>query len=219
MNEREFAIVSAEVRKLAEQAPPLRWGEVQNDRMDAKLDMFGITMYCDLEKGIAQMTEDEQNYWRRRWFIWQCSRCDEFLFYRNPGVERNPNRKDKLWDIRINGQAEFDIKGTVIPNEMREQAKRLINDPKDIIEFYYKKQSKGVRYDMQNRLFIVHHSFFGDEREVYLRTAWQSKRGIYEEYVANINRIKFYAYKGVQASVIFILEREKGKVDYRICGL
>ncbi len=219
MDAREFGILSEEVRKLAKQAPRLGWGKVQNDKTDSKLDLFGIRSYTDLEKSIAQMADDDKNYWRRRWFVWQCSRCDEYLFYRIRGVERNPNRKDKSWDIRINGTIEFDIKGTRIPTKMRKDAERLINDPKDLIHFYYEKQSTGVRYDIQNRLFIVHHSFVGAEREVYLRTAWKSKPKIYEEYVANINRIRLYEYNGVQTSVIFIFEREKGKVDYHICGL
>lgn len=72
---------------------------------------------------------------------------------------------------------------------------------------------------MQNRLFIVHHSFINDSRELYLRCAWQTKREIYRIFSRNISSINFINYKNCKAAVIFILERELNKLEFIIPGL
>lgn len=103
--------------------------------------------------------------------MWRCSQCDEYLLYINDNVEQNPNPYDKSYDIIINNNLAFDIKGTVIPYKMRNRANEIIADPTEMIHFFYTEQSTGRRYDIQNRLFIVHHSFVDTKRELYLRCA------------------------------------------------
>ena len=119
----------------------------------------------------------------------------------------------------INKEIDFDIKGTVIPQSMRDDVESVIRDPRKMIDFFYDQQSKGRRYDIQNRLFIVHHSCIVPAREFYLRCAWQSKRQIYKTFCINAENISFYRTHNVIAGVIFILEREKNKVDYSIFGI
>lgn len=84
-------------------------------------------------------------------------------------MERNPNRYDKKWDVRINERFIFDVKSTVIPREFRDDWMSVVAFPARIVNFYYDKQSRGVRYDMQNRLLsyitpwlIVVESFYCD---------------------------------------------------------
>jgi hypothetical protein len=149
--------------------------------------------------------------------MWQCAQCDEYLFCENDNVISNPNHKDQSWDVEINEQVKFDIKGTVIPYEMREKTEDLIRDPTAMIKFYYDRQSKGVRYCIQNRLFVVHHSFVEQKREFYLRCAWGVKRNAYNDFCKSLGEVKLYEYQNCIAGVIFVIEREKGKGEYVIC--
>ena len=182
-------------------------------------NMFNIDSYSELEIALNSLPEEQKNYLRRRWYIWKCSQCDEYLFYVNENVDKNPNPYDKAYDIRINSHLDFDIKGTVIPQGMRNDIESVISDPREMIDFYYDMQSKGRRYDIQNRLFIVHHSFVNVSREFYLRCAWQSKRKIYKSFCNEVENISFYRTHNVIAGVIFILEREKNVVEHSIFSL
>ncbi len=131
----------------------------------------------------------------------------------------NPNRYDKSYDIRINGNLIFDVKGTVIPKEMRDDAERCIKDPAKLIKFYYTYQSTGRRYEIQNRLFIVHHSFVDPKRELLLRCAWGSKAECYAKFASIAHQLNYFNYKDeregkeVICGVIFILERKQGEVE------
>lgn len=222
MNKAQYDILSADLRRVAPQIP-LNWGHIQNNAYDYELkrvcNIFAVMSLNELEGYIARFDNDHKAYYRRRWYLLRCADCDEYLFYANNGVEHNPNRFDKEWDIRINGTYLFDIKGTVIPRDFRDDYESVINDPSGIIKFYYDKQSKGVRFDMQNRLFIVHHSLVAPEREFYLRCAWGSKSIAYQRFVENIDNISFHTYKECTAGVIFFIEEEKNKVRTIIDGL
>lgn len=218
MNQLQYERLANDLRELAIDIP-LHWGEVQNDQADGKLNMFAIETFAELKAAISKMTENDKDYWKRRWYIWRCSQCDEYLFYCNDNVEPNPNKKDKSWDVKIDDKYVFDIKGTVIPKNMRNNAESVISNPMKMVEFFYEKQSTGVRYDIQNRLFIVHHSFVDEDREFYLRCAWESKQKIYREFIERIDDLSFINTHSVKAGVIFILERTKGMVEYKICGL
>lgn len=218
MNEAGFYKLSMDLRNLARKIP-LHWGQVQNNKVDDKINMFDIFHYEELEKQIASLPITSQKYLRRRWYLWKCSECDEYLFYCNDNVEKNPNKYDKEYDVKINNRYHFDIKGTVVPREMRDNIEILLENPQEMINFYYDRQSTGRRYDIQNRLFVVHHSFVEPQREFYLRCAWKSKRAIYKYFCEIVEDIEFYQTHGVFAGVIFILERERGKVEFKICGL
>jgi hypothetical protein len=64
-----------------------------------------------------------------------------------------------------------------------------------MINFFYEEQSRGVRNDIQNRLFIIHHSYRAQERELYLRCHWEFKLDLYRVYslriAASSNFIKY----------------------------
>jgi hypothetical protein len=216
MTAKEFNKLSDDLRKLAK-IIPLRWGAIQNNNYDRLIDMFSCQSFEMLECAIKNFDEQIKQYFRRRWFMWQCAQCDEYLFCENDNVISNPNHKDQSWDVEINEQVKFDIKGTVIPYEMREKTEDLIRDPTAMIKFYYDRQSKGVRYCIQNRLFVVHHSFVEQKREFYLRCAWGVKRNAYNDFCKSLGEVKLYEYQNCIAGVIFVIEREKGKGEYVIC--
>lgn len=212
-----FESLSLDLRDLVATIP-LRWGQIQNNRTDDKINMFQIDSYAELERHISHLNPDNQNYLRRRWYLWKCSQCDEYLFYCNKNVEKNPNQYDKSYDVEIHNDYRFDIKGTVIPQGMRQHAKNVIEHPEKMIDFYYDKQSHGRRYDIQNRLFIVHHSFYNEDREMLLRCAWETKRYAYASFCDNIEKIKLYKTHSVMSGIIFILEYSKDETEYKIYG-
>ena len=120
MNALEFNTLSKELIDLAPSIP-LSWGKIQNNTTDNKFNLFSCKTIQDLEVKIALLSDADKNYFRRRWFLWQCSRCDEYLFYINDEVTRNPNSKDQNYDIEFynNLDLRFDVKGTLVPKELR----------------------------------------------------------------------------------------------------
>jgi hypothetical protein len=222
MTSEQFRTLSLDLRRVAKEIP-LSWGHVQNNRYDNELkhycNIFAVMSLDELKTIIDSFDNDHKSYYLRRWYLLRCADCDEYLFYINPNVIHNPNRFDKEWDIKINGHLLFDIKGTVIPQSMRGDISQVINSPENVIQFYYDQQSTGVRYDMQNRLFVVHHSMVDSQREFYLRCAWGSKASIYQRFAERAEEIKFFEYKGCTTTIIYIIETEKNKVQYMIAGL
>lgn len=214
----EFGKLSSDLRSIAKKIP-LHWGRVQNNSYDDNIDMFKIKTYEELELAIATLDEARKNYLRRRWYLWQCSQCDEYLFYCNDNVEKNPDPRDKAYDVKFDNGLVFDIKGTVIPKIMRQDAEKVILDQKKMVDFFYDEQSRGRRYDIQNRLFIVHHSFVDPIREFYLRCAWGTKRKVYKVFSDNVDKINFIKSHNVLAGVIFIIERKLNVLETKIVGL
>lgn len=210
-----FDVLSDDLRTLASNIP-LRWGVVQNNQYDHLIDMFSCPTFQSLENALAPYDETVKQYFRRRWYMWQCAQCDEYLFCENEGVVHNPNPRDQSWDIDIRGIKRFDIKGTVVPRDMRGNIESMIANPLPMIQFYYDRQSRGVRYCNQNRLFVVHHSFVAQEREFYLRCAWGIKRMAYREFCGSLESVRLFRYSGCDAAVIFLLERERGKAEFVI---
>lgn len=221
INRNEFNTLSRGLRQVAADIPN-NWGHIQNNAYDNELrrycNIFTVNSLEELERHIARFDDSHKRYYKKRWFVTRCADCDEFLFYVNDNVVHNPNKYDKEWDIIINGHIKFDIKGTVIPESMRDNYDDVIADPSEMIKFFYDKQSRGRRFDMQNRLFIVHHSLVSDDRSKRIRACWQSKERIYRLFASQAEHIHFREYEGCTASVIFIIETEAGCLQYKIDG-
>lgn len=221
MNYQQFNKLSSDLKILSSKIP-LQWGSIQNNKTDSQLNMFQIDDYETLEQKISSLNDDSKNYFRRRWFLWKCSQCDEHLFCENPNVIPNPNHFDQSYDIEFNNNKilQFDVKGTVIPYSLRGNFDTLFTNPSQMITFFYDEQSKGVRNNIQNRLFIVHHSFVSQNREMYLRCAWEPKRQIFAEYSSKISTsAKFIHYQSVIADVIFILEDANGNIAHKFFSI
>lgn len=218
----QFQTLSADLRKVAPQIP-LKCGHIQNNTYDNELkvycDIFEVMSLSDLCSYISHFDENHQTYYKRRWYLLRCADCDEYLFYKNKNVEHNPIRFDKEWDIEINNHIKFDIKGTVIPRDFRNNCDSVLANPEQIVQFYYERQSRGVRFDMQNRLFVAHHSLVDVNREFYLRCAWGTKDKVYKKFIENAEHIQFLNYEGCTAAVIFIIETERNVLQCKIAGL
>jgi len=212
-----FLQLSEELRHLAEKTP-LHWGKVQSNRADHQINMFNCKTLDSLEAAIKDLSNDDQRYFRRRWFLWKCAQVDEYLFYNEQNVTKNPNPKDQSWDIAFNNTHFFDVKGTVVPKSLRRRFRVNETSEKTLINFYYDHQSKGVRHKLQNRLFIVHHSFHKNERSMYLRCHWELKKIAYQEFNHRISssKINLIKHRFVYAKGIFIIESEPNEFSYKI---
>ncbi len=197
---------------------PVNWGTVQNDASDEGINMFAINDYNSLLNAITHLPEAQKQYLQRRWFLWQCSICDEYLFTLNRNVIANPDSKSKDYDIQFNNDEflQFDIKGTVIPKQLRNNIAALITNPQPLVDFYYTQQSKQVRYGQQNRLFIVHHSYRNDNRELILRAHFDFKQEAFKRYaMQTLLGKKYLSFKNAKADVIFIFENEDKSFSYK----
>ena len=154
MTQNQYEQLALDLQSIA-RIIPLNWGSIQNNCTDNKINMFQLNSFSELEREIENLSEKDKNYLRRRWFLWRCSQCDEHIFTMNDTVTQNPNSKDQTYDIEFNtnSQLRFDVKGTVIPRSFRTNINEVIQNPTNMIKFYYDEQSKGVRNNHQNRLF------------------------------------------------------------------
>ena len=66
MTNQEYLQLSSDLQQLVKKIP-LHWGAIQNDGTDQKVDMFKIYSFEDLEIKIQNLTDDDKNYFRRRW--------------------------------------------------------------------------------------------------------------------------------------------------------
>lgn len=208
MTVQEYLILSSDLQQLAK-IIPLHWGAIQNNTADGQIDMFSIDSFEALEKAIICLPDASKIYFRRRWFLWKCAQCDEYIFCSNVDVTANPNSKDQDYDVefKADNNLRFDIKGTVIPKKFRDNIEAVLQDPSEMIAFFYEKQSVGVRSHIQNRLFIIHHSYRHQDREMYLRCHWALKEKIYQAYTEDISdTTSFITYKSIKADIIFIFE-------------
>ncbi len=213
----DFAILSKELQSLSK-VIPLNWGKVQNDRCDSKVNMFACRSRDSLESAISGLSFEEQDYFRYRWFLWKCSQVDEYLFYNLENVRKNPDHKDQTWDVEFNDSIQFDVKGTVVPQSLRKDLVVNQECESELIKFYYEKQSRGVRYNIQNRLFIVHHSFRNNDRSRFLRCHWDLKNAAYQDFnqLLSDSALKLVKYKSVTAKCIFIIENTDNDFHYMI---
>lgn len=217
MRHPEYLQLSSDLQQLLKTIP-LHWGAIQNDGTDRKMDMFQINSFAELEIRIQKLPEEDKNYFRRRWFLWKCAQCDEYIFCTNHNVTPNPNTKDQGYDIEFNGnpQLRFDVKGTVIPKKFRDNIDAIMQDPTEMVRFFYEKQSRGVRDNIQNRLFIVHHSFRSAEREMVLRCHWDYKANLYKEYASKISQTSnFITYQNVKSDVVFLFENLDKTISHK----
>jgi hypothetical protein len=217
MNESQFNALSKHLEGVAPKIP-LRWGKIQNDRTDSKLNIFGYRSFQELDKALEGLSVEEKNYFKKRWFIWRCSQCDEYLFYSQPGVRANPESRDQDWDVEFFGRKDwrFDIKGTLVPRSLRKVMTKgaFPVDPHELISFNFDNQSTGVRSHYQNRIFLVHVPYT-PKNENALRANFKAKKSTIEFYLQNLQQhptYKFIDYKGLKCDVIFLCEDSRGRV-------
>lgn len=212
MDRAQFYEMSQHLTSIANEMP-LRWGKVQNDQTDNILDIFSIKEIDELKEKTKHLPEFTINYFLRRWFLWRCSQCDEWIFYAQPGATKNPNPKDQDWDVEFhnNEKWRFDIKGTTVPRSLTP----VVSQPKillpKLVEYFYKNQSTGVRNHCQNRLFLVHYSA-DPEKLNHLRTRFIAKAYAAKAFIELLRSkpdYQFFTYSNNKAEIIFIQQIEE----------
>lgn len=201
---------------------PIRWGRIQNDRTDAQINMFEHETFESLDEVIQNLHIDSQTYFKKRWFIWKCSQCDEYLFYRHQDISPNPNVYDQSWDFEFfnDDNLRFDLKGTLIPREIRNRIEGVYPDHMEVISFNYNQQSKGVRNHMQNRLFLIHMPFQW-QLENRLRANFNAKRTIIDLYVKHIRdfgNYNFYNFQDCKSDIIYLRELNNGNLVHNFAS-
>ena len=207
-----------------------RWGKVQNDSDNNLLKdvIYNIRSIDTLNSVMGErgLTEDQRSYCVKRWLQIMISKMDEYLFWCNPNVEKNPdNRGD--WDFSVDG-VKVDLKSTQFPYELTEQGERIrdyLNNPektKELIQFFYNHQSKkvkdnSIREKYNSRLFVVCHSNFGGIRTDKLKTCFELKYKIFSEFCSNVtDNLGWCQWSDDPDSlgqVIYICETERGKLN------
>lgn len=210
MNDLDFNKIKVELVNVAKTIKT-KWGAVQNNEMDfISNKIFLWESVAEMEKDIGDKNDKIKNYARRRWFVYKCALCDEYLF-KKYGAQPNPNPKDKNWDFQIN-DVKFDHKGTKLPNELTYE--QLQNDPQSVINWLYENQSKEQRYGEQNRLFIIHLSLIDRNRDDLLRCPLPKKEQAIKSFVENFKDAKLFDYKNAKATFLVIEEYELKKIKY-----
>jgi hypothetical protein len=223
MNLNEFNALSKHLSEIAELIP-LRWGKIQNDNTDGKINMFTYNNFQTLENAIRNFPNETQDYFKKRWFLWKCAQCDEFLFYRHLDIVSNPNHKDQDWDFEFFGNSElrFDLKGTLVPREIKERYPGIVvpNNSMEIIKFNYEHQSKGVRNNHQNRLFLIHIPRTWN-RENTLRANFPAKSLAIDCYINLLRRKQnyiFFNFEGVKTDIIYLIENSNNSIRFEFAS-
>jgi len=193
----------------------LNWGSIQNNFQDSNLNIFNVNSSEQLENQIElycqHLPQDDINYIRKRWFSFMCAKVDEALFTSYPNCNPNPNDKDHNWDFIINNKYKFDLKSTSLPPKFE----LSLIKTQDLIKYLYHKQSDGTRYNIQNRIFLVHTSYKDISRTNVIKTAFKFKHDIIGQYLNLKDRI-YYQYKDTYVDVIFIYEDTQGQLKAKI---
>lgn len=202
-----------------------KWGSEQTKELNKLVTNNELYNTKSLKKYIEILNNkhyrpDKCAYCIKRWFSAMQAKCDEHLFCLNDGVEKNDDRTGD-WDFSVNG-VEIDLKSTRFPKEL------LVNGklPEDfwtpeyadkLIKYMYEKQSHS-REKYNSRLFLIHHSDFGDERTDKLRMMFEKKAPIIEAFCMNVdNHLGWHRwsdkYKNSVSQVLYFVETEKGKLN------
>jgi hypothetical protein len=207
-NSEQFVTLSQHLNNISH-VVPYKWGREQIKALDRKLPkLFEYDTYPELNAAIEQNiaktfiedTQDIRNYYWHRWFMYKCSTVDEYLLQTTPGIN-------------------LDAKGTIVFKPYKGDAEFIYKNPLAIIDLYYKEQSRDFHYrrKLQNRLFVVHHSYAEPQRETYVRTLFDVKAEIFSKYIemrADPNHKVFDYMNGRKADLILLVEMADGKIAY-----
>lgn len=88
----------------------------------------------------------------RRWFNYRVSACSEWLLCQHQDVVAHPVPWHPTIDLYVRGTP-FDVKVTYLPPGWTKAM--TVKSPDKLADWYYKNQSWGNRYSLNNRLFVV----------------------------------------------------------------
>ncbi len=132
-----------------------KWGRKQCNSWDRSTRfIYNTYSVASLLKLCEPFDEEHRNYALNRWYNFWSSKGVEELFALHPNVTAQKDRYDKLVDFTIDSIT-FDHKSTRFPQKYPKSIEKARENPRDLIEWLYKNQSKEGRFHLKNRLFIV----------------------------------------------------------------
>ena len=139
---------------------PFNWGRIQSKDLDRRLPkLLTYDTYAELNEAIQQSVlrgylpnnNEENNYYRHRWFIYKCSEVDEYIFNQ---------LLDGMYVTPLIQVYNLMVKGFVILPEVKEKLELFYKNPLALADYLYKEQKKNFFRSrrLENRLFIAYHT-------------------------------------------------------------
>ncbi len=141
---------------------PYKWYRKQNNIWDGYTNFIYQTPTWEaLIPQMAAVVEKENldkkelfYYAINRWYNFWSAMAVEYIFSTCDGIVPEKNTKNRLVDFTIQGIS-FDHKTSVFPKGFNQTINYAKNNPRELIEWLYKNQSKQQRHHFKNRLFII----------------------------------------------------------------
>jgi hypothetical protein len=218
LSQEEYTFLSKHLNDIC-RIVPYKWGRMQTKDLDRRLpklleyknyDELNGAIQRNVTRGILPDNDEENNYYRHRWFLYKCAEVDEYLFGNLPNITA-AGQANPWYDFTVYNRYNLDLKGTVILKQYKDDPEYVFKNPLSLINSFYREQSNDFyyRHRNQNRLFLVHHSFITPANEPYLRVQFGVKSKIFEEYAKMLmnpnHEIYGYLYNR-KTDVIFLLQ-------------
>jgi len=180
---------------------PYSWGRKQVDNFDKETNfIYKSVNFETLLKEIETNFKDTsastsfKNYALNRWFnFWSAKAVEEF-FCKYQSVHPHKNTKDKYVDFFIQ-HIPFDHKTTIFPKGFKKSIPYAIEHKRELINWFYKNQSKQQRKHFKNRLFIVLINTANEQEHWKLKADLMWLKNIISTYLSTFdvqNLEKFY---------------------------
>lgn len=148
---------------------PYKWFQKQNNLWDNETRF--IYKISDWEKLLLKIKETQQvhnfdqvsyfNYSINRWYNFWSAQAVEYMFTTLPGFAPNPKPLEDHYDFKWLG-IPIDHKTSIFPKGYGKSYAFAKANKTHLIHWFYKQQSKGQRYHLKNRLFMVVHDSDGE---------------------------------------------------------
>ena len=187
---------------------PYVWGSRQTNEKDKKTNFIYKTYSpkAVIKRCAQDNIKDLENYALVRWYNYWSAMGAEQLFAEHERVTPNINVYDRLEDFKID-DISFDHKTSVFPKGFNQDIDYAKDNEAELINWFYKEQSKTKRNLNQNRLFIIVYDKNGSNWKMKANLSLFKEK--IDEYMIDFNKndlhtISFDDGKTALSSIIWI---------------
>lgn len=156
------AEIEKQLKLRMERYPATPWGRKQGDAWDSRTKfVYRVRRWEQLEERLRSLEEPLANYAVNRWFNFWSAVAIERAFCALPQVQARHDSRDRLVDFSIQG-INFDHKTSVFPRGYGQTLSYARRNEQHLIDWLYRNQSRGQRFHVGNRLFVVLHARDGE---------------------------------------------------------
>lgn len=185
-----------------------RWFRKQNNSWDNLSSFIYKTSNWDkLNEQIALIIAfenlDEKEFFQycsNRWYNFWSAMAVEHIFAEINGVIPHKNPKNRKIDFNCFGK-DFDLKTSVFPRGFNHSLEFAKNNPKELISWLYKNQSKQARFHLENRLFLI--VFAENGQHWKLKAEISFLKQVVEKYVATFETSQLKEFQFQQGKTTF----------------